>query len=317
MSRVILAVNDLHKTFHDRGADGAAGVVALAGLSFTVLRGECFGLLGESGSGKTTAAKVILGLERPDRGEVKLHEADMLPGKPTGLECRRRIQMVFQDPYESLNPGMRVAEIVAEPLRIHEHRLTDGERRSRVNAAIEAVELRPAAEFAARYPHQLSGGQRQRVAIARALILQPEFIVADEPTSMLDVSVRAGVLAVLQRLQKEGNLSSLFITHDWTIARVMCDRVAVMYAGRIVEMGRTEELIREGRHPYTRALVQVVADLKGFWLQPEKYIRESTELSQAGCCFLSRCPMAVEVCERAEPCLRETAPGHWTRCHLA
>jgi oligopeptide/dipeptide ABC transporter ATP-binding protein len=316
MSDAVLTVQGLRKVFRCRGLAKGGEVVALDGVSFAVNRRECLGLLGESGSGKTTTAKVILGLEVPDEGEVKLAGEDIAGPRAPG-RTNTKIQMVFQDPYEALNPGLRIREIVAEPLVAQRRRLARAERESLVSEALQSVDLSPAQEYLSRYPHQLSGGQRQRVAIARALVASPEFIVADEPTSMLDVSVRAGILKVLKKLQAERRLSLLFITHDWTVARVMCDTVAVMYAGRIVEQGPTEELICRGLHPYTRALVQAVTDLKGFWAHTEKYVVEAAEVARHGCRFHPCCPAAGDICRERQPDLRAVGERRWVSCHLA
>ncbi|MEW5866621.1 MAG: ABC transporter ATP-binding protein [Bacillota bacterium] len=311
----ILAATELKKDYPGPGR--RSPVRAVDGVSFTVRQGECLGLVGESGSGKTTTARIVVGLEKPDSGAVTF-EGVKTSGErhPAARAACRRMQMIFQDPYESLNPGMTVSQLVAEPLRIQRLYRTTGEMREAVITSLESVDLEPASLYMNRHPHQLSGGQRQRVAIARALVSGPSLVVADEPTSMLDVSVRAGILALLSRLQQERNLSLLFITHDWTVARVMCSRVAVMYAGQIVESGRTEDLIADGCHPYTRALVAVVADLKSFWANQAHYVRDG-QTSGTGCLFAPRCPRAVCLCYKEPPDLVHLGDDHWVRCHLS
>lgn len=313
--RDVLVATDLRKVYPGSGRRGP--VRAVDSVSFTVRQGECLGLVGESGSGKTTTARLVIGLEKPDSGAVTFEGVKTSDARhPAARAACRRMQMIFQDPYESLNPGMTVSQLVAEPLRIQRLCRTTQEVREAVIKSLETVDLEPASVYMNRYPHQLSGGQRQRVAIARALISGPSLVVADEPTSMLDVSVRAGILGLLSRLQRERSLSLLFITHDWTVARVMCSRVAVMYAGQIVESGKTEDLIEDGRHPYTRALVAVVADLKSFWANQAHYVRDG-QPAGSGCLFASRCPQATDQCYQEPPDLVHLGGDRWVRCHQA
>ncbi len=317
----ILEVDNLVKHYplrRELGAvlRGGAGerVRAVDGVSFGVGRGEVLALVGESGCGKTTTALTVLGLVEPSAGEVRFE------GRPLHAELRRdrglrqAVQMVFQDPYESLNPRMRVSEIVAEPLEVH--RLgTAAEQRERVRAALEEVGLRPAEEFIGRLPHELSGGQRQRVVIAAALVSGPRLLVADEPVSMLDVSIRAEILALLNELRRRRGISILFITHDLATAALFADRVAVMYLGRIVEIGPTAEVMEAPQHPYTRALLSVVPSIvrrgrERIILQGET---PNPVAIPAGCRFHPRCPLADAGCRSIDPALEPKA-GRLVAC---
>ncbi len=254
----LLEVNDLVKEFSRKGGLFSAGSVvrAVDGVSFTIAEGETFGLVGESGSGKTTTGRCILRLIEPTSGQVRFRGEDVLAFTPGRLRhARREMQIVFQDPYSSLNPRMRVGAIVEEPLIIHKIG-SQSQRRARVAELFELVGLDPSQ--LARYPHQFSGGQRQRVGLARALALEPSFIIADEPVSALDVSVQAQVVNLLMDLQQRLKLTYLFIAHDLRLVRHICGRVAVMYLGRIVEIGETESLFAAPAHPYTRALLSAI-----------------------------------------------------------
>lgn len=256
---------DLVKTFtlrrqtQDLPGQARTHVRAVEGVSLDIHPGEILGLVGESGSGKSTTGFLLSLLERPDEGRVIFAGRDVTGIKGHELRrFRRRVQVVFQDPYESLDPRFTVEETLAEPLIVHQLSRSRAEQREIVARTLERVELRPAAHFMRRYPHDLSGGQRQRVAIARTIILDPHFLVADEPVSMLDVSVRAGVLNLMKRLKEALGMTYLFITHDLAVARYMCDRIAVMYLGRIVEIGPTEDVLRSPKHQYTQLLLSSV-----------------------------------------------------------
>ena len=293
-------------------------VKAVDGVDFTIGRGETLGLVGESGSGKTTTGRCILRLERPTAGQILFDGQDisrMERGELVGL--RRRMQVIFQDPYSSLNPRMKVGDIIAEPIKVHGVEPDASRRRARVSELLSVCGLDP--KFADRYPHEMSGGQRQRVGIARALALDPEFIVCDEAVSALDVSIQAQVVNLLEDLRERFRLTYLFIAHDLSVVRHLCQRVAVMYLGRIVEMADCDELFDNPLHPYTQALLSAVPI-------PDPRVEATRDFRPApgevpspinppsGCVFHPRCAMAVERCKRTRPVLRELRPGHWVAC---
>ena len=288
-------------------------------MSMDIGRGEVVGLVGETGSGKTTLGKAIVRLVNPTGGQIIYDGVDIasLDG-PALRKYRGRLQMIFQDPYDSINPRMSVFDVVSEGLLIN--RIASGkELEDRVMRSLEDVRLLPPEEFASRYPHELSGGQRQRVAIARALAMRPEFIVADEPVSMLDVSIRGEVLNVMLDLREKYGISFLFITHDLAIAKHMSDRIAVMYLGRLVEVADSEELVRNPLHPYTQALLAAVPIPDP--TAPKVEVKAKGELPSPlspppGCPFHPRCPYAFDRCRTEVPRLREVSPGHWVACHL-
>ncbi len=320
-----LEVVDLVKRFDRRGAvmAGKAGVQAVDGVSFMLGRGEILGLVGESGSGKTTVANCIVRLVEPTSGTIRLDGTDIthLPaGKLRPL--RRSLHMVFQDPNSSLDPHMLCGDIVAEPLRLH--RVARGrERETRVAAVLDAVGLR--GELRHRHPHELSGGERQRVAIARALVLEPSVLVADEPVSALDVSVQASILNLLLDLQRGMGFSCLFITHDLSTVQFLCDRVAVMYLGQIVETASKEDLFAAPQHPYTQALLSAAVAAHPRRQREQRPVLLAGELPNplappSGCRFHTRCPLHAESAPRSDeerPGLREFAAGHRVACHLA
>ena len=319
----LLEVRDLVKEFHvGGGLFGKPGVVrAVNGVSFTIRRGETLGLVGESGCGKTTTGRCILQLERPTRGEIVFEGRELTTLADAELRrVRRRMQVIFQDPYSSLNPRMTVGQIIAEPLAVHGI-VPDGARRAaRVQDLLRHVGLLP--QHAHRYPHQLSGGQRQRVGVARALALEPSLIVCDEPVSALDVSIQAQIINLLEDLQAELGLTYLFVAHDLSVVRHISDRVAVMYLGKIVELADRKSLYEDPLHPYTRALLSAVPiPDPALEAQRERIVLGGEVPSPlrppSGCVFHPRCPIAVDRCRDEVPALREIRPRHWAACLLA
>ena len=313
MSERLLEIDDLRVVFRQ----GRRRVVrAVDGVSLTVDAGEFVALVGESGCGKTTTAQAAMRMVPTAAGAIRFRGRDITSASQRDMRpVRREMQLIFQDPYESLDPRFRVRQIVAEPLEIH----GIGDRERRVAEALERAGLAPADLYLERYPHELSGGQRQRVSIAAALALEPTLLLADEPVSMLDVSVRAGILGLLDELRAAG-LGILMITHDLSTAAHYADRICVMYLGRIVEEGPAHEVIRNPRHPYTRALVSVVPQPDPErTLQPEILAGETPNPADvpSGCRFHPRCPVAQDRCRGEDPSLRAAgADGHRAACLL-
>jgi oligopeptide/dipeptide ABC transporter ATP-binding protein len=290
---------------------------AVAGVDITVKQGETFGLVGESGCGKTTLGRCILRLEDPTEGRIFFEDRDILAYDRHQLQAaRKNMQVIFQDPYSSLNPRKKVSRIIGEVFAVHKM-LSKKESRERVKELANLVGIRP--EQIDRYPHEFSGGQRQRICIARALALNPKLIVADEPVSALDVSIQAQILNLLVELQKQFSLTYLFISHDLSVVRHICDRVAVMYTGRIVELADTIDLFRHPLHPYTQALLSAVPMTKS--VRHNKRVRLQGEVPSqitppSGCTFHPRCAKSMDVCTMNRPGLIETRQGHWVACHL-
>ncbi len=295
-------------------------VRAVDGVDLRIGRGEIVALVGESGSGKTTTGRALVRLAPITAGSVSLEDRDVTNVSGRALrDYRRRVQIIFQDPYESLDPRRTIGAQVAEPLAVQAVGTAD-ERATRVDRALEDAGLRPAARFRDRFPHELSGGQRQRVAIACAMVLDPDVLVADEPVSMLDVSLRSGILRVMLDLRERRGVGILFITHDLSLAWLIADRIAVMYLGRIMEIGPAEELVRDPRHPYTRALLSVMPSPDPSKRRQRLILRgETPDASRipSGCRFHTRCPLAFDRCTVEDPATVEVGPGHTAACFLA
>jgi len=327
MSEYILEVTNLRKYFSARRTLGQIltgkrrWIRAVDGVSFKIKRGEIFGLIGESGCGKTTTGKLVMKLLEPTGGRMLVDGSDVTHlDKKQLIGHKKKVQMIFQDPYASMNPRFRIKQVLMEPLTIH--RLgADAQARGEMAAkALSEVKLIPPQEYIERYPHMLSGGQRQRVATARTLILSPSLIVADEPVSMVDLSTRAELLQMMKEVQQDLNLTYLYITHDLSTARYFTDRIAVMYLGKIVEMGNSDEIIDHALHPYTKALICAVCEPESGRVDTIKCLPIKGEIPSAanipaGCRFHPRCLYARPECsEQDEPELQEASPGHFVAC---
>ncbi|MEM1550245.1 MAG: ABC transporter ATP-binding protein [Candidatus Methanomethylicia archaeon] len=292
-------------------------IKAVDNISFEVKKGEIFGLAGESGCGKTTTGRCILRLIEPTSGKIYFENIDITSLDQEKLKpLRKHMQIIFQDPYESLNPRMKVYDIIAEPLRVQKASI-DSEEET-ILRVMEEVELTPPEEFMDRFPHELSGGQRQRVAIARAFVLKPKLVVADEPVSMLDVSIRSEILNIMLREKEKYNTSIIFITHDLSLAKHICERIAIMYLGKIVEMGDIDRVLEDPKHPYTQALVSAVPIPDPEYRRSKIPIRgeiPSALNPPSGCRFHPRCPYAMEKCSKIEPELLNI-DNRLIACHL-
>ena len=319
MPHVLVEVRNLKKYFPVRGPFGRSKLMvhAVDDVSFNIEDGETLGLAGESGCGKTTLGRTILRLYEPTSGEAYFEGRNIFElGKEELRKLRREMQIIFQDPYSSLNPRMTVQAIIGEPLNVHGVVEKD-EQEDKIIEMLKKVGLEP--EHIRRYPHEFSGGQRQRIAIARALILNPKFIVADEPASALDVSVQASILNLMRDLQQEFGLTYLFVTHDLSVIRLMSDRVAIMYLGRIVELAPTDELFASPEHPYTQALLSAIpipdpnVEMKPIFLKGDI----PTPINPpSGCRLHPRCPYCKSMCEETEPELINVGGKHYVTCHM-
>jgi oligopeptide/dipeptide ABC transporter ATP-binding protein len=326
-TKPLLQVRDLEQRFPiSRGMFRSPNqfIHAVDGISFDIAPGESLGLVGESGCGKSTTGRMLVKLMEPTAGQIVFSDADYEKdvakiGRGGVKEFRRRVQMIFQDPYESMNPRRTIFDTVSEPMAVQKvGSITD--REERVLDLLRLVGLTPPESFLFRYPHELSGGQRQRVAVARALVMNPSFVVADEPTSMLDVSIRISIMELMTNLAKDLGVSYLYITHDLAVARYMCDRIAVMYLGKIVEIGPTEEILANPKHPYTKALLSAVP------VPDPSYVRTPVEIKggiskainpEPECRFIKRCPWATDIChENVHPPLEDKGGGHLAACYL-
>ncbi|MEL3911766.1 ABC transporter ATP-binding protein [Treponema pedis] len=327
----ILELNNIKKYFEPhlgllQSLSGAQvrKIKAVDDVTLKLRRGEIFGLIGESGSGKTTIGKIAMKLHSPTDGKIIYNGEDVTVSDKVRTEkYRRQVQMIFQDPYASMNPRFKIRDVMEEPLIIHKIKGGRKENDAKIINALSEVKLNPPEEFMGRHPHMLSGGQRQRVATARTLILNPEIIVADEPVSMIDLSTRAEILHMMRDVQRKLGLTYLYITHDLSTARYFTDRIAVMYLGRIMEMGDADDVIDNPMHPYTQALIEAVPEPKSGMLEVIKQLPISGEIPSpanvpSGCRFHTRCPYATEECSKEEePVLKDIGNGHFHACRRA
>ncbi|QLH05587.1 oligopeptide ABC transporter ATP-binding protein [Nitrosopumilus oxyclinae] len=315
----ILRVEHLKKYFTKKGIFGEKSVTVRAtdDISFSLKKGEVFVLAGESGSGKSTIAKLILKSIQSDSGKIFFEEQEIDDKKENLVKIRMNCQMIHQDPYDSINPRMKIGDIISEPLEIHKIGNKE-DRTKRVIEVLHEVKLEPAEDIVKRYPHMLSGGQRQRVVLARALALKPKIILADEPVSMLDVSIRAEMLELMQELQRKYNISFIYITHDLATARYFGQRIGILYMGKIVEIGPINQVLVKPRHPYTQALIDAISEPDPDNLHKEKKIRINDPLDidvYQGCRFRARCQYAIEKCIE-EPRLEENSADHYSACFV-
>ncbi len=315
----ILKVEHLKKYFVKKGLFGSKSTAVRAAddISFFLKKGEVFVLAGESGSGKSTIAKLILKSIEPDSGKIFFEDQEINNEKKNLKKIRMNCQMIHQDPYDSINPRMRIKDIVLEPLEIHNVGNKD-DRLRRLIEVLHEVKLEPADEILKKYPHMLSGGQRQRVVLARALALKPKVIIADEPVSMLDVSIRAEMLELMHELQKKYDISFIYITHDLATARYFGQRIGILYLGKIVEIGPINQVLVNPKHPYTQALIDAISEPDPENLHKEKKIRinEPSDIDvYQGCRFRARCPYVIEKC-KDEPDLEKVDDEHYAACYV-
>lgn len=323
MSKKMLEVKDL-KVYFEIKKDITSSLLgkpqilkAVDGVSFDIDRGEILSLVGESGSGKTTTGKAILQLAPVTEGSI-IFDGEEIVGKKDLSEFRRNAQMIYQDPYQSLNPRQYISDIVGEPLDVNGLVTTQEERENRIKEALEGAGLSPAEDYMYRRPFELSGGQRQRAAIAGSLIMKPEFVVADEPVSMLDASIRTGIVKLMLKERDEKGVAYLFITHDLSLAWLISDKIAIMYLGKIMEIGTADEIVNNPKHPYSKALLAIMP-VPGKILTEKRNILEgetpNAGVEIKGCKFCGRCPEAMEKCHTTEPENVEVSPGHFVMCH--
>lgn len=316
----ILRIENLKKIFIKKNIFRTKTVTikAVDDISFSLKKGEVFVLAGESGSGKSTIAKLILKSIQADSGKIIFENEEISDDKKSLEKIRMNCQMIHQDPYDSINPRMNIADIVSEPLEIHKNGNKD-DRKKRVNDVLHEVKLEPVDDILKKYPHMLSGGQRQRVVLARALALRPKIIIADEPVSMLDVSIRAEMLELMHELQKKYQISFVYITHDLATARHFGQRIGILYLGKIVEIGAIDEVLLKPKHPYTQALIDAISEPNPENLNKEKKIRINDPLNidvYSGCRFRARCPYAIEKC-KIEPILESIEKDHFVACYVS
>lgn len=317
----VMEIHHLTKRFPVGGLFDKREVHALEDVSFTIPRGQVVALVGESGSGKSTTARVLARLIQPTSGQILYRGRDILKEEPkrVSLHYRNEVQMVFQDPFGSLNPAHPIRYLLERPLKIHNTVRGSAAIQARVEELLDTVGLQPGSEVKEKFPYELSGGQRQRVAFARALAVEPKVLLADEPVSMLDVSIRVGILNLMERLKEDNGISFLYITHDIASARYIGDQTNVMYAGRMVESAESRELIDAPAHPYTKLLLSAVPN-------PHAGLRTDQEIARgeipslvnppAGCPFAPRCPHVMPECREAMPGVTHIGPRHWVRCYL-
>jgi peptide/nickel transport system ATP-binding protein len=325
MTKYLFQVHDLNVWFSARKGftlfrlhHSQKFIKAVDGLSFDIYEGETLAIVGESGSGKTTVARALMGLLREARGEIRFEDRNILAESRTGrIDFRTKMQIIFQNPFDAMNPRETIFKIVSEPLSIHRKNLTTHERHEIVSRSLRDVGLTPPEDFKNRFPHELSGGQRQRVLIAGALVLEPVFIIADEPVSMLDASLKVEILNLLTDLSKKRSLTYLIVSHDLALTRYIADRIAIMYLGKILEMGPALSVLDQPLHPYSQALIKVVPTLESAWKKKTILTGEIPHPSDIpkGCRFHPRCPQSTGLCRVQEPETKEIEPNRFVHCH--